>query len=438
MRKLLIVSPYFPPGNAPDMQRIRMSLPHYRSHGWEPVVLAVDAEGQEGAREPDLVGTVPADVRVVRARALPSRWTRRVGVHNLGLRALGHLRRAGARLLAAERFDAVFISNTQFVTFLLGPAWKRRFGVPYVLDVQDPWRTDYYERPGSRPPPGGWKYRFARLQARLFEGHCFRNASAIMSVSPAYLDDLRGRYPKLAATPSAVLRFGVSEADFAQAGAGRPASPPFRRDAGQRHLVYTGAAGPVMPHALLVLFEALRRYAAASPERARRLRLHFIGSSYAAPGRARPSVLPIAEASGVADWIEEIPHRVGFLEALRLQRAADALLLLGSSDRAYSPSKVYNYYLSGPPILGVVFPNSVMERLLEELSCAFLVRFDESGLRDAACAAIARFFDGVLDGFAPGELPTRDVAAFNARYSAAELTRQQCLLFDRAVGAAPA
>ena len=55
MKKLLIVSPHFPPINAPDMQRIRMSLPYYRKCGWDPVVLTVDDDLQDGVREPGLV-----------------------------------------------------------------------------------------------------------------------------------------------------------------------------------------------------------------------------------------------------------------------------------------------------------------------------------------------------------------------------------------------
>ena len=39
----------------------------------------------------------------------------------------------------------------QFVTFPLGRIWPAWFGTPYVFDSQDPWRTDYRERPGSRP-----------------------------------------------------------------------------------------------------------------------------------------------------------------------------------------------------------------------------------------------------------------------------------------------
>ncbi len=34
MKRVLIISPHFPPINAPDCQRVRMSLPYYRRYGW--------------------------------------------------------------------------------------------------------------------------------------------------------------------------------------------------------------------------------------------------------------------------------------------------------------------------------------------------------------------------------------------------------------------
>jgi hypothetical protein len=433
LKRILIVSPHFPPVNAPDMQRVRMSLPYYRACGWEPVVLAVGERWQGGVLEPDLTATVPPDVRVVLAGALPPRWGRWIGVGNLGLRAWACLYLGGARLLSKEKFDLVFISNTQFVTFTLGRLWRWRFGVPYVLDVQDPWRTDYYERAGSLRPPGGWKYRFARLAAWLLEGWSFSRAAGVMSVSPSYLTDLAGRYPRFAAKPQAVIRFGASAADLERA-RGLPRSA-FRRPEGESgvHLLYTGASGPVMPHAISTLFAALRSYRELHPDRASRLRFHFVGTSYVASGLGTPSVLPLAGKFGVADQVEEIPHRVGFLEALRMQLDADVLLLPGSSDPAYSPSKVYLYYLTDRPILGLVFRDSVMERLLEELSCACLVRVPEPGGEDAARAAIQRFFDHALFGFPPGSLPTRNDARFRERFLAEGLTGEQCALFDAAL-----
>ena len=415
------------------MQRVRMSLPYYRANGWEPVVLAVGSAWQGCAHEDELMEILPPDVRIVRTRAFSTRWTRRVGVGNIGLRAWLFFLCRGALLLRRDKFDLIFFSTTQFALFTLGPIWKRLFGIPYVLDVQDPWRTDYYERAGSRKPPGGWKYQFARLQARFLEGWCFRGAGAIMSVSGRYIDDLRARYPKVARTPSAVLQFGVSRNDISQAALKPASAGRLVRRPGEKHVVYTGASGPVMPHALLVLFTALRLYRERSPENAGRLRFHFVGTSYVLPGHGLPSVLPIAEQCGVSDLVDEIPHRIGYLDAIRLQREADALLLLGSSDLAYSPSKIYQYYLAGKPILGLVSRDSVMEALLDQLSCAFMVRFREAGPKNEAHADAARAFDLILEDSLMSGLPPRNDTYFTANFLAEESTRAQCALFESAV-----
>lgn len=432
-RRVLIVSPHWPPTNAPDMQRARMSLPYYRAGGWEPIVLAVGDRWQDGVREPALLQTVPADVAVHFARAFSLKWTRLLGIGNIGLRAWIFLFLEGARIIRENQVDLVFFTNTQFVTFTMGRIWRCIYGVPYVLDLQDPWRTDYYERPGSRRPPGGWKYQMARFMAWLLEGWSFRRASGLMSVSPTYIADLRVRYKWFRTVPAEVVLFGASRNDLAQAALLPAPSHRYREEGSELHFLYTGAAGPVMPHALTVLFDGLRLYRERFPERACRLRFHFLGTSYVAPGQGKNSVMPIAEKCGVADQVEEIPHRLGHLECIRLQCDADVLLLAGSSDLAYSPSKIYPYYLAGRPILALVFKDSVMEKLLHELNCATIIRFQENESKEAAHADLIRFFDRALMGFPPGALPKRNDDFFNRHFLADDLTRQQCDLFNRAL-----
>src|SRR5436309_14462133 len=157
--RVLILSPHFPPVNAPDMQRVRMSLPHFAEFGWEPYVLAVAPTGDE-TLDPLLVKTVPSDIKVERVRAIPAAISKRIGIGNLALRALPSLYHAGSRLLAGGKFDLVYFSTTMFFAMPLGRIWHGRFGVPYVLDIQDPWLSDYYsEHPDSSPPP---KYAVAR------------------------------------------------------------------------------------------------------------------------------------------------------------------------------------------------------------------------------------------------------------------------------------
>lgn len=436
--KVLIVSPHWPPINAPDLQRVRMSLPYYRQSGWEPVVLTVHPDYVAGMLEPELESTYPVDVRIVRCQAMPLRWTRCVGLRNVGLRAWWSLWRAGLRLLKSERFDLVFFSTTQFITFTLGPLWRRHSGVPYVIDIQDPWRTDYYERPGAPPPPGGRKYLLARCLAFLCEERTYRRAAGFISVSERYLSDLAQRYPWFQGKPQATIRFGVSAADFEYIRRHPPAGARLVRQPGEIHLLYTGAAGPIMPHAVNMLFSGFQYYRTIRPENAARFRFHFIGTSYVPFGQGKPSVLPVAEKYGLRPWVEEVPHRIGHLESLALLLQADALILLGSSDLAYSPSKLYPYYLSGKPILGVVFENSYLEGLMHELGCSWLVTFSPPGSKDTAYQRLVAFFDHAVAGFPAGILPPRNDELFNRRYLSETLTEAQCDLFAAALARNPA
>jgi len=432
-RRVLLVSPHFPPINAPDHQRVRMSLPYYAKLGWEPVVLAIHPDDVAVTREDELCETYPKTVRVEYCRAWSLRWTRWFGIGNLGWRAWWPFLRTGTRLLRQERFDLVFFSNTQFVTFVLGAIWRWRFGVPYVIDIQDPWRTNYYERPGAPRPPGGRKYLLARVVARLAEKPIYRRAAGFVSVSPQYLDDLAHRYPWFAAKPQATIRFGTTPEDFAAARRLTNVEHTLPRQPGEVHLLYTGAAGPIMPHAINVLLEGLRRFRASHPAPAARLRLHFWGTSYVAKGAGKYSVLPIAQARQVADLVTEIPYRLGHLECLRLLSQADALMLLGSNDRAYSPSKLYPYYLSGKPIVSVVFRGSYLEKILQELGCSYIVTFESGESLDAAYTRLDEFFQSALNGFPPTAWPPRNDAFFNGNFLAENLTAQQCALFEAAV-----
>ena len=79
MKRLLCVTPAFPPNNAADCHRVRMALPYFQENGWEAEVLAVQPELVEAVQELELLQTVPARVRVHRVSAIPQKVTRVFG-----------------------------------------------------------------------------------------------------------------------------------------------------------------------------------------------------------------------------------------------------------------------------------------------------------------------------------------------------------------------
>jgi hypothetical protein len=417
MKRLLVVSPRFPPVNAAEMHRARLSLPYFSEFGWEPHVLAVGARHQPDAdTDPLLLETVPPDVPVTHVGAVPLRWSRACGIGNVALRAWLPLYRAGRRLIRERRIDLVYFSTTMFMALPLGRLWKRTLGVPYVIDMQDPWV--------AAPAAGAGRKRALadRLHAVL-EPFTMRQVDGLIAVSAAYTTTLRGRYPAIAPDACATIPFGASAADLDVARRLSWRNPFFTPGDGRVHGVSVGRGGGDMAIAAEILFRAWRHI-----ERTRAVPadLLFVGTDYAPAGQGRRTIAPLAEASGVAAAVTESPERVPYFHGLRLLADADFLIVLGSEDAQYSPSKVYPYLLTGRPLVAILHEASPVVDLLRRAGAGVVVTFSGRASIDASAAALAAALPRVLDG---GRETTVDPSLFEA-FSARELTRQQCALFD--------
>jgi hypothetical protein len=427
MKRILIVSPHWSPINAADLQRVRMGLRHYRDNGWEPTVLAIAPEFIEGGvLEPLLEESYPRDIRVIRTGGLRPSVTRRFGVGSLWLRCGAALRRAGDELLARERFDLAFFSTTQFSAFSLGPRWRRRHRLPYVLDYQDPWRNDYYARTRTRPPGGQLKFFLSQLEARRREPVALRHAAGVIAVSDSYGQLLHRLYPWFPAEAVRVLPFGCSEHDFVLARGHAPAAPLIDFHDGHIHLVYVGRCGPDMQVTLRALFEAFALHTRAAPAQAARVRFHFIGTGYAPPPLGREWVLPIARELGLQQSVSEHCYRVPYFDALHYLAQAHALLAVGSNDASYSPSKIYPNLMAQRPLLMIYHEKSLVCDVARDVGGAVLTTFHENTVSAELARDIhARWFanEAYLRASVPNAERLRP-------YGAAAATAKLCAFFD--------
>ena len=386
--RLLIVSPRFPPSSAADSQRLRLLLPHLADQGCSAEVLAVDPACCSDGLDPWQAEHLPAAVPIHRVRGLSRRWARLPGLGSIESRCYRALARAGSRLLRRKHFDAVYFSTTAFGCFRLGPLWKRRHGVPFVLDYQDPWVNDHYRlHPEINPPGGRLKYAVVDRLHRHQEPRVLRHAAGYTAVSASYPVQLQARYPFAAAIPSLVLPFPGSEEDF-QHLEGIPQSQlPFYPNDGLIHWVSIGRGGADLHTAISGLFEAIARHAPA--ELRQRLRLHFLGTSYAAAGRGIPSIAPLAARFGLGALVEERTDRLPLSLTLATLKAADALLVLGSNDPGYTASKLVPYLLARRPLLAVMHEQSLVCELLRRCGGGQLVPFSSDTKPDLLASRIA-------------------------------------------------
>jgi len=113
-------------------------------------------------------------------------------------------------------------------------------------------------------------------------------------------------------------------------------------------------------------------------------------------------VRDVAQELGVADVVREVPPRLDYLDALNVQVDASALLLLGSGEPHYTPSKVFPALLAGRPIVAVYHEqSSVLDVLRAPGVNACVIAFGEASPPSARIGAIRDALANVIRA-APG------------------------------------
>src|ERR1700761_6102280 len=157
------------------MHRVRMSLPYFKQFGWEAEVVTVDESYSQITKDELLLQSVPPEITIHKVKALNKKVAARLGLGNIALRSLWFYRQKVNAILKEKKVDLVYFSTTQFPVCVLGAYWKRKFGIPYVIDMQDPWHSDYYkDKPKQQRPP---KYWFSYRLNKYLEPKAMRHVS---------------------------------------------------------------------------------------------------------------------------------------------------------------------------------------------------------------------------------------------------------------------
>jgi hypothetical protein len=358
MKKVLMVTGHFVPSNLVGIHRTRLLAWHLPEVGWQPEILTVDPRHYEERPDPSLWKLVPPGLKIHTVPALPVTRPRLVG--DIGLRGFPFLAWKLRRLVRDGSYDLVWITLPSFYLALLGRVLPRK--VPFGLDYQDPW---VHAWPGS-----GRKYSrawWASRSACWLEPIAVRGARMITGISEGYIRGTLERHPQLAATAvTATMPLGFTPADIEAAGRHVPTRKVFETGDGRIHLVYAGALLPQAGKILKAFLKAAARLEREDPSIRGKLKLHFIGTGRTPDDSRSFRVRPLAEAAGASELVEEIPERIPYLDVLHALGSAHGVLVVGSAEKHYSPSKAYQAVLSGRPVFGLVHPESPVAGLLEQ------------------------------------------------------------------------
>jgi hypothetical protein len=426
VKNVLIISPNFPPVNAADMHRVRHMLSYIQTFNWTAEVIAVDPNCLDSYNsELLLLKTIPSDIPIHLVRAWNKKFTSKFGLGSISMRSFFFFLQKGNQLIKKKKFDLIFFSTTAFHVMALGPYWKKKFGIPFVLDIQDPWRSDHYlKQPSSQRPPKFWISYF--LDSFL-EKLTIPKSDAIISVSSSYIDTFKLRYPQFNGI-SKVIPFSIHQLDF-QVAFESDIKLDISFDTNQINIVYIGRGGHDLTFSVNLLFSALNLMKNRKPELFSKITCYFLGTSYASVGKGIETIKPVAIQLGLGEKVIEMTDRLPYFSTLRLIKSAQLLFIPGSMEEGYTASKIYPYILAEKPIVAIFHEKSSVIKILKDCTNGSVISF--GNIDFSSSNLIEQVFEGLLFQINNINTPQRYNEIAFEPYMAKSMTKNVINVFEK-------
>jgi hypothetical protein len=179
---------------------------------------------------------------------------------------------------------------------------------------------------------------------------------------------------------------------------------------------------------LNVLFAALGRLQEHDPRLYERLQFHFVGTGSAPDDPNGHNIWPLAQEYGIEDVVSEHPARIPYLDVLSHLQEADGALIVGSTERHYTPSKTYQAVQSKCPIWALLHEESSATDIIRKSNAGRVASFEEDTLPSAEDVASSLRKFVAEDQYSPENVRWE----FYDQYSARETTRELAEALDEA------
>ncbi|HMS33779.1 MAG TPA: glycosyltransferase family 4 protein [Ignavibacteria bacterium] len=208
MKKVLIISYYWPPSGGAGVQRMLKSVKYFPGFGIIPYVITVKEEqASYPSKDESLNKDVPAEAKIFRTdtfepfgiyskllgkKSIPTGFSNESnpGLFQKCSRFIrgnffipdarrGWIKFAfeeAARIIEKENIDTVFTTSPPHSAQLIGLKLKKKFGVKWIADLRDPWTDIYYYEEFNH-------LSFARKKDLKYENEVLTSADRIITVS---------------------------------------------------------------------------------------------------------------------------------------------------------------------------------------------------------------------------------------------------------------
>jgi hypothetical protein len=212
MKKVLIITYYWPPAGGPGVQRVLKFAKYLPQFGWQPIILTVK-NGEYPAIDETLESDIPAECQVYKTSSLePNQLYKKfVGMKkeerirvavmteankNWKKKIAGWVRlnlifpdakigwkpsalKVGKKVIDELRPDLIFSSSPPPTTHRIARSLSKKSKLPWVADFRDPWTNIYYY---DKAP----KSKFAQMIDHKLEKQTLNDADKVITVTKGF------------------------------------------------------------------------------------------------------------------------------------------------------------------------------------------------------------------------------------------------------------
>ncbi|MFN5371262.1 MAG: glycosyltransferase family 4 protein [Bacteroidia bacterium] len=378
MKKVLIITYYWPPSGGAGVQRWLKFVKYLPEFGIEPIVLTVDSEqAAYPVRDASLENDVSENVKVFRTpctdyfkfyrifsgkKELPTGGISSDGKSSLKQKIMGFVRgnllipdprrgwnsyayQKAVELIREQGIDTVVTTSPPHSTQLIGLKLKKNLGIRWIADLRDPWTDIYYYKQF-------YHTAIAKAIDKAYERKVVENADALVTVSADLARIYSGKTTTQVQNKIHVIPNGFDESDF-------PRELYTQED--EPVIAYTGTLSD--EYDISGFIQAMKHNASG-------LALRFVGKVSPAQQHLLED-LPIKP-----EYIAHVPHQASIQH---LMKARILLLVIPkvANNRGILTGKFFEYLASGKPILAIGPTDGDLADIIRSIYCGAIFDYSD-------------------------------------------------------------
>ena len=437
MKRVLIITYYWPPTGGSGVQRWVKFAKYLPSEGWQPVIYTPE-NPEQLAVDHSLEKEIPSEAEIIRTHItepyeLYKKFLHRSGhskeavevnpvnaqnkslAQKVAMWIRGNLFRPDPRCLwigPSVRYlkkyleehpvDLIVSTGPPQSMHMIGRRLAKETGLPWIADFRDPWtKIFYFKHLSMNRATERWHHRMERK--------VLDEATAVVAVSPL----VQQEFQAMTQTPVELITNGYDECDFPH-GKDKDAEGGPEKDFTITHTGLFAADGNPT-----VLWEVLSEKCAKNEDFRKFLKIKLVG-------KTDIQIIKSLEDAGLKANLIDMgyqPHSI----AVEEQRTASLLILPLRKEPEYKavlPGKLFEYLASWRPVLGIGQTDGAMSMILNTTKTGVVLDWNDK-------TSIGRFIDLCWSNHLKGNLTVED--ADISQFTRRNLTRRMAELFENII-----